>query len=305
MSHSSQEANRDPFAHLLPIGIQAVPPIDRIADLLDAWLDHHEARLPMLPEVANQVIQLVENELSNQQRIADLIQADQALAGWIMRAANSAAYYSGGTIVTLQQAIARLGIVQIGDIAMCATLQLEIFRSGHRHQPLMQQLSREALCQGLWAKEIARHIRQNVESAFLCGLLQSIGRPLVLLAISDIEENTGSHLLDNDVLVLLERFGLTYGLQLARHWQLPAPSTACIEFADNHRKAGAHSNIACIANAARQFSWYHLNPAQHTEIALRTHPTLSSLNLYMEDIDTLLGRRDTITQKLSALQGRS
>ena len=48
------------------------------------------------------------------------------------------------------------------------------------YEPVLNQLWRHALASGAFAKEIARVRRLNVESAFLCGLLHSVGKPALL-----------------------------------------------------------------------------------------------------------------------------
>ena len=40
-----------------------------------------------------------------------------------------------------------------------------------------------------FAKEIARMRRANVESAFLCGLLHDIGKPVILQALADLQRD--------------------------------------------------------------------------------------------------------------------
>jgi len=44
-----------------------------------------------------------------------------------------------------------------------------------------------AFVKGGFAKELARQKRRNVETMFLCGLLHSIGRPLVLRLIGEVQ----------------------------------------------------------------------------------------------------------------------
>ncbi|RMF17534.1 MAG: HDOD domain-containing protein, partial [Gammaproteobacteria bacterium] len=67
----------------------------------------------MLPEVVHKVIQITADPESGAADLVKVIQGDQALAARVMRIANSAAYSPTASIVSLQQAIARLGMLVV------------------------------------------------------------------------------------------------------------------------------------------------------------------------------------------------
>lgn len=268
---------------------------------LSVWLDSNSALLPMLPGVATQVMELAGREDSSHQELADLIQSDQALASWIMRVSNSAAYNMGTALVTLQQAITRLGMDMVTDIAISATTQMELFKS-EQHQSILDQQALEALTQGLWAKEIARQIRGNVESAFLCGLLQSIGKPLVLLALNEIMGRTAITLTDSQIRKLQTEFDFEYGVAISKQWELPEVICDCIQFAKVSHKATRHSSMVKIVNAAAHFMRVNLYPDDYPADELLQRNSIIGLNLYEDDVDTLLGKSDSIKDKTAALK---
>jgi len=55
--------------------------------------------------------------------LSDLIHKDQTLASGVLRIANSAAYCTGDPIVSLRQAVMRLGMSILSEIAMAACLR--------------------------------------------------------------------------------------------------------------------------------------------------------------------------------------
>ena len=64
---------------------------DYISQQLEQRIETRSLTLPMLPQVTTQVVALVNNIDSDALALAKLIQSDQALAGHVMRIANSAA----------------------------------------------------------------------------------------------------------------------------------------------------------------------------------------------------------------------
>jgi HD-like signal output (HDOD) protein len=161
--------------------------------------------VPMLPEVANKALMLAQNPDSDASEMAKLIEGDQSLAAHVMRIANSVAYTPLGNLVSLQQAIARLGMGIISEIALAASIGSKMFNTPG-YESYVAQLWKHALATGLWAKEIARHGRSNVEVAFLAGLLHSMGKPALLQAILDLSRQKQLQLDEQSVLALVVRY---------------------------------------------------------------------------------------------------
>ena len=117
-----------------------------------------------LPRVCAQLAQLTAQQATDAAQLARLIQSDPALAGEIMRVANSPALRPRSTIVSLQQAVSWLGVAEVRNIAMAVMLRGEVFVAPG-HEPQSEELWREAWLAGLWAKQIARERRRHVENA--------------------------------------------------------------------------------------------------------------------------------------------
>ena len=133
-----------------------------------------------------QLAELTAQQVTDAAQLARLIQSDPALAGEIMRVANSPALRPRTPIVSLQQAVSWLGVAEVRNIAMAVMLRGEVF-SAPGHEPESEELWREAWLAGLWAKEIARERRKHVESAFLAALMHRTGAALALKILSRFE----------------------------------------------------------------------------------------------------------------------
>ena len=71
-----------------------------LATYLEQLVDGKKIEVPMLPEVASRVLALSNDPDSDAAQLANLIQGDQALAGHVMRIANSAAYTPNASMVS-------------------------------------------------------------------------------------------------------------------------------------------------------------------------------------------------------------
>ena len=268
-------------------------------------LDHLEQDkldLPLLPHVANQVLMVSGDPNADASKLSSLIQQDQALAGQILRIANSPAYLPRSPIVSLQQAIAWLGLNMLAGIAFSVSVQSGVFNiKGYEKE--VQNLWRHALTSGLYGKEIARKIRHNVENAFLCGLLHAIGKPVVLHTIIGSNNKNDSKPSWAVIEQLMNECHVQVGRKLAESWKLPEPVQEAILLYQDHTYAQATSPtkgamITCLADHIASFQ---LDPTATGEETLLTLPVVQDLNFYPEDMNALLEAQDTIHSSVECM----
>ena len=125
-----------------------------VTQAYSAELQQDTIEVPLLPEVASKVVRLAQSSDSNAEDLAKLIQSDQPLAGHVMRIANSALYSPNSTMVSLQQAITRLGMQIIADIALAASVNSKMFNAPGYGKYIAAQL-KFSLHSGLWAKAVS------------------------------------------------------------------------------------------------------------------------------------------------------
>ena len=112
-----------------------------------------------MPRVASKVFTLTNDPDAEVSELSQLIHSDQSIASHVLRIANSATYGGGDQIVSLQQAVARLGMNLLGEIAIAVSIQSDIFKApGYEAQ--ITQLLRPALASGAYGQEIARKRRR-------------------------------------------------------------------------------------------------------------------------------------------------
>jgi HD-like signal output (HDOD) protein len=257
-------------------------------------------KVPLLPQVASQVVTLAASPDVDAVKLSALIHRDPSLAGQVLRIANSAAYAPRMPIVSLQQAIARLGLNVVSEIAFAASIQSGVFRVPG-HEAALKRLWRHALASGTWGKEIARVRRANVEGAFLCGLLHGVGKPALLQLVVDVARELGCPVEAAWLSGYLEGHHQLLGRKVAEAWELPKAVVGAICHYADYSQAGAHALEAKTTCLADRLATWVLDPEAFDEKTLRAHPVFADLNLYPEDIAGLCAKRDAVVATIDAL----
>jgi HD-like signal output (HDOD) protein len=271
-----------------------------LVDPLEHLIKSNGIDIPMLPEVANKALILAQNPDSDASAMAKLIQSDQSLAGHVMRIANSAAYTPLGNLVSLQQAISRLGMSMMSEIALSAAIGAKFFNTPG-FESYVGDIWKHALSTALWAKEIARHCRTNVEVAFLAGLLHSIGRPAILQATLDLAKQLKIDLTEDEVLLLEKKYCKQVADTVIQSWKMPTLVIEAVNYYDDFNSAPTSVNQAALVNAGTKFATHMIFPDDLDKDMLYTVPVLTTLNLYQDEVDKLLEKTDAVKGRLEGL----
>lgn len=278
---------------------QISPKGQTVAKYLESLSDN-KIEVPMLPDVANQVLALSNDPESDAAQLAKLIQSDQALAGHVMRIANSAAYTPNASIVSLQQAIARLGMSLITEIALAASLNTKLFKAPI-YENRIDEIWEHALCTALWGKEVARISKKNVEAAFLCGLLHSIGKPVILQTIYDYSTFHDASISQDEALILEDVLHVRFGEVIVRKWKMPIIVQESVHFYQRYQEARTYRDAATVTNAAAKLATITLKGNLDLDEVLGGE-VFADLNLYQDEVEQLKAQLDKVKAGLEALR---
>lgn len=256
--------------------------------------------LPVLPEVATQVMNMTAEEGCSMMALAGVIRRDPAMASHFLRIANSPAYRPTSPVVTLQQALGRLGTGQIRQMALLITCKGRLFAvPGYERE--VRALFQHSLASALFAQEIARARRWNVEEAFLCGLLHDIGRPVLLQLLVDLQKELRLKAPAATVDAIVTAHHARVGSELLTHWALPAQIAETALFHHDPGAAPTFRKTALMTSLADDLSHFLLESKPIDEEAVRAHPTLGQLNMYADELDALLLKREIIVKTVEAI----
>jgi putative nucleotidyltransferase with HDIG domain len=261
-----------------------------------AFLDRiRDSRLevPLLPEAAHRVMQATGDENCDARQLGELIRRDAAMAGHVLRVANSALYAPTTPIVSLQQAVSRLGMKKIREIALLIATQTKVFRvPGYDAQ--VRSTFRHSLAAAAYSQEIARLRRWNVEDAFLAGLMHDAGKPVLWQLLVEVEKQVKIGVEAGLVDDIVEQMHAGVAARLIESWKLPERLAETIAHHHRPREAPSAAQAAMALHLADDLAHFAAGPREVTEEALRSHPMLEPLNLYSDELESLLKRKDSV-----------
>lgn len=256
--------------------------------------------LPVLPEVASQVITASMDESCDIRKLTTILNRDQSMTAHVLRVCNSAMYAASVPIVSLQQALSRLGLKRIREIALLISCETKVFKVAG-FDLRVRALFRHSLAAAAFAQEIARARRWNVEEAFLCGLLHDIGRPVLLQALVDLRREMQLEVEKDAIEEASREFHCRVGGDLAARWELSERLIETIRFHHDPEAAPTVSRTAMMTRLADDLAHHALGKGKVTEEEIRRHPMNVPLNMYPDELDGLLARRDEIVEMVDKM----
>jgi HD-like signal output (HDOD) protein len=162
-------------------------------------------------------------------------------------------------------------------------------------------LWRHSLASGAFGKEVARARRVNVESAYLCGLLHGIGKPVVLRTVATLARQQQLTLDKPRLHALIDGYHGRVGGLIADKWGLPKQVIEAILYYMDYDHASAFRQECMLTCVADRLATFLLAPEDLPEENLRDHPVFAELNLYPGDIDQLIAGKEKVLAVVNAL----
>ncbi len=266
---------------------------ESLQDAISALVSTDDCELPVLPEVAAQLLKLTSDVDCEVSDIVALIKRDQSLTSHLLRISNSVRYTTGVTVSSIQQAVARLGLLCVREIVVMISCQCRVFDVPDFEKDVRQSF-RKSLATAAFSQEIARVRRMNVEEAFLAGLLHDVGRPILLQAIADRRRRFGLVATDEEVSAAAEEHRISLAARLINSWELSARVAEAVRFQLSPQDAPVCMLQAATVNLALDLANAALDPNGDQVDINDPHPMQSLLSLYPEQLGTIVRHRDEI-----------
>ncbi len=212
-------------------------------------------RLPSLPTIALEVIELVQRKNVDIKQIADTIKMDPALSSKILKTVNSSFYGQAYSISTVSHALVVLGLNSVKTLALGFSLVNNLADQGGDGFDHMDYWKR-SLFTATASKALAQKSGlMQQEEAFLGGLLQDLGMLTMNQTLGNeynrlIAKTKNVHgdllAMENDVLKLTHP---VVGEALANSWSLPTLLTNAIRYHHTPDESGEHARplVYCVA----------------------------------------------------------
>jgi HD-like signal output (HDOD) protein/CheY-like chemotaxis protein len=163
-------------------------PVRRLADALrnGSW------ELPALSPVAARVQDLFQRPTCAVDDVISVIGGDPAIAGDVLRVANTSYYGGTRAISNLRAACLRLGNRQVLAVAHQVLLRRQYSIEGEPFRSMAEALWRSTVIVAHGAREIARRVGlEDVEDLYVAALLHNVGKLLIMQLVSQLYEVRG------------------------------------------------------------------------------------------------------------------
>jgi HD-like signal output (HDOD) protein len=147
------------------------------------FLREHFA-LPALPEVVTKIQALIQDDRADTKTLAELISADSAILGQVLKIVNSAYYGLPKEVTNVQFAVAYLGLNEIYRVVLCVSVinALAIDKKDELNELWFHSFY-TALCTKYLAKRFEPHL--SLEELWSAAMLHDIGRLVYLKFFPD------------------------------------------------------------------------------------------------------------------------
>ncbi|MFN9442816.1 MAG: HDOD domain-containing protein [Planctomycetota bacterium] len=261
-------------------------------------------QLPPLPATATEVLSSCQSDTIDAARLSSVMHRDPALAASVLRVANSSSYVGRVPCRVLQQAISRLGLRLVAEIVTAVAVRGRLF-ANPRCAELLAALWQHSVLTAFFAKEIARMRRRNVEIAFLCGLLHDIGKAVLLNGIDRVLAGEQSTPELGTLLAAVREQHMAAGALLAAEWKLPDQIAESIAGHHDVTLSSRYPDLACMVRLADRIAYLIVPEPMAQAITLdelRADESVVALNVYPDELDALLAKRDVALQTAEVMQ---
>lgn len=206
-----------------------------LVDLINDCIERGDIVLPVFNTAAMKVQQELVKKEPDMRILVNTISGDQSLSSQVLQIANSSFYKGLAEVMTIQSAVVRLGIKEVGRISLISAAKNQFHSSDKEHKQIMRKLWQHSVGCAMGAKWLAKRtgLEELESEAFFSGLFHDVGKLFVLMVIERLKKKyrnmrAGSDLL-NEAMTSLH---CQQGYNLMKRWSIP--EKYCIVTKDHH-----------------------------------------------------------------------
>ncbi len=205
-----------------------------------------------LPDVAADVMALCQQSSSDALRIEKSVTRDPFISAQIVSVSNSPMFAPRMPIVSVRDAIVRIGLSNVSDIVMMVVTSSTMFRIRGFDEHVTKVTSRFPAT-ALAARLIASTLRVPMEAAFTAGLLHDIG-DLILLDRCVKTGKVRPEMVQEPVFygVIMDALHANHakvGAAVCTVWKLPSSTVEAAAHHHNYKLGGHHFSANLVAAA--------------------------------------------------------
>ena len=216
-------------------------------DVITQYIEAGNVVLPVFSSAAMRVQQELVKKEPEIKVLKSVISQDQSLSSQVLQMANSAFYHGLVEIKTIEAAIIRLGMREVGRITLLASTKNQ-FRSANKSlNAIMHKLWQHSVGCALGVQWLSKRckLEEIQKHAFFAGLFHDVGKLFVLMMIEQMKEKHKdlplTHALLMETMTVLHA---EQGYNLMKQWSLP--EEYCVITRDHHKKDLDDKNLLLL-----------------------------------------------------------
>ena len=184
-------------------------------------ISNHSLHLASLPDLIIKVNNVLSDERKGVNDVAKVIQSEVALSTRIMHIANSPAIRSSKQITSITEAINRLGMDLIKNLAICVSLKDKFNSKDLVHADLMHTAMATSIQRSVIGMLISKYLvpTSSSEVALIGGLVSQLGHTVIIKYIDEQKEL--KHLSKDVIIGILDKYGAEVSELILCIWGFP------------------------------------------------------------------------------------
>lgn len=181
--------------------------------------------LPMLPKVVQEVMQLLGDSEVDAKALADKINHDPVLAARVLKMSNSAYFGCSRTVKTIEGAVGLIGLQNLNGLVIASGVTATFTEVPSLD---LKRFWQHSLVTASIARQLAKELRLDAETAYIGGLMHSVGQlPLHLVfpaASAQVEDACRGRNVQERMSIEQSIMGIDHcqvGEVLAKLWNFP------------------------------------------------------------------------------------
>ena len=222
-----------------------------LIDRVKTNIDRNRFELPVLPDMAIRLNQLVSSPRTTANDLENLIVTDQSVATQVLKTANTILYRGRFEVNSLKSAVIRLGMRKIRSTVFSIVMRATILK-GKKIDIIARNLWKHsiscALLSEFFEKRISKKTKQ--EELFTSALLHDIHKVVILAICRDETRQLQNYFPGKEVLdYIYQKFFDSIFSKLAQKWKLPECVIETIPKLGNFNESNQKEMTAIISIA--------------------------------------------------------
>ena len=223
-------------------------------------------QIPLLPTVANKIINITKQDDFSLRDLSEVIITDQVITAQLLKHANSAFYNRGRTIDSISMAVQLLGAQTVTNLVL--TLSLKSVVTGRDiFLEDKKAVWKRSLASALLARSMSLIAQVDREQAFLCGLMIDFGKIVLFSLIQDLMQKEPEYKGTSKSVIdyIINSYHQKVGGAVAEKWMLPP---TVLEAITNHRSLTPETQLSryvSVANFCDEILHDYFDPHQNAE----------------------------------------